>query len=92
MAHSESGFHPRAANLSVKDINGVVIEQQPNAASAMRVAQPDDSTGDGAMRLRGGCIPCPVSQNPALTDAILMGWVRREKCATSSLIASKCRW
>jgi len=37
-----------------------IISKQPLRAAEMEVSQGVKDGGEGAQRLRGGCIPCPV--------------------------------
>lgn len=71
---------PPIAHMKTQNI----VSQQPNAASSMSVAggqqSQSDESAEKPMRLRGGCIPCPVSfilslhttRNSKLDNAL--GW------------------
>ncbi|KDQ30327.1 hypothetical protein PLEOSDRAFT_1070073 [Pleurotus ostreatus PC15] len=55
--------YPPAAHASMKDTDSArVVAAQPGAGPTMKAAQPEDGQTEGAKRLRGGCIPCPVSR------------------------------
>ena len=46
-----------------------IISKQPLRAAEMEVSPGVKKDGEGAQRLRGGCIPCPVRSIP-LSDSI----------------------
>jgi len=50
--------YPEAAHTALASSS---INTQPKPISAMSVTDPAVDNQQGAMRLRGGCIPCPVS-------------------------------
>lgn len=60
-SQSQSITYPPAAYAAPSQQN-IIITKQPSKTSAMSTSHIDGETGR-AKRLRGGCIPCPVSRS-----------------------------
>ena len=52
---------PVNAQLASDDLAPAVVSAQPMKAASMSMTDPPHGESNQAMRLRGGCIPLPVS-------------------------------
>lgn len=64
--HGPDGGVVRNTQGTVYPMRPIYVSNQPSLRSMSLDTKQDNSeqTVDGAARLRGGCIPCPVCQSP----------------------------
>jgi len=89
VTNSKSPAYPPSAQVIDRqaDIITTVQPERSNGMAANRDSQKDQSP----MRLRGGCIPCPVSifLAPEDADNLSSSLLRMAAAASSSLVAFK---